>query len=194
MWDHPRTRGVYARFSGVLWWGVGSSPHARGLPGTIASYARKGRIIPARAGFTLSWGPSSRARSDHPRTRGVYIGMPPRRGQQLGSSPHARGLPAGPGAQVPLVGIIPARAGFTGWLRWRDSGVWDHPRTRGVYGGRGRWGVAPRGSSPHARGLPLAWRVEVTDRGIIPARAGFTRGAVVWSSWAADHPRTRGVY
>ena len=40
----------------------------------------------------------------------------------------------------------------------------------------------------------MAWRVEVTDRGIIPARAGFTVEKCLSPSLRGDHPRTRGVY
>ena len=50
------------------------------------------------------------------------------------------------------------------------------------------------GSSPLARGLLGHFRIDPGDRGIIPARAGFTRsergrGVQLW-----DHPRSRGVY
>ena len=40
----------------------------------------------------------------------------------------------------------------------------------------------------------MAWRVEVTDRGIIPARAGFTTPRSGSTVRGPDHPRTRGVY
>ena len=49
--------------------------------------------------------------------------------------------------------IIPARAGFTIiWTGDREP-VEDHPRSRGVYGGRPVFVGMPRGSSPLARGL-----------------------------------------
>ena len=51
--DHPRSRGVY---SGCLTLGdlaAGSSPLARGLHTCHRDYHSRGRIIPARAGFTL---------------------------------------------------------------------------------------------------------------------------------------------
>ena len=50
------------------------------------------------------------------------------------------------------------------------------------------------GSSPLARGLPQAVRRERADRGIIPARAGFTGGACGACRLRWDHPRSRGVY
>ena len=51
-----------------------------------------------------------------------------------------------------------------------------------------------KGSSPLARGLPLGTSVLICDRGIIPARAGFTPSASRMSPSTGDHPRSRGVY
>jgi len=50
------------------------------------------------------------------------------------------------------------------------------------------------GSSPLARGLPQAVRRERADRGIIPARAGFTHPLLCARRKGPDHPRSRGVY
>ena len=50
------------------------------------------------------------------------------------------------------------------------------------------------GSSPLARGLPLAYMRGKVSGGIIPARAGFTRGGPVRGGGRGDHPRSRGVY
>ena len=174
----------------------------------------RARIIPARAGFTYFCILTGVWETDHPRTRGVYGGGPAVSRGATGSSPHARGLPRAhtPGSR--LVGIIPARAGFTLLLRGVFLWGWDHPRTRGVYKAllfRHFWSP---GSSPHARGLQPtdAERVRpdriiparagftfprhrLRPRGrIIPARAGFTRRSVHWLPNREDHPRTRGVY
>ena len=98
------------------------------------------------------------------------------------------------GAWSGVGGIIPARAGFTRGRLLSPGQRRDHPRSRGVYG---RWGsglVLRMGSSPLARGLqddvvgPRRWR------GIIPARAGFTRYRDRGVHDAQDHPRSRGVY
>ena len=90
--DHPRSRGVYRPSQRTSHRPMGSSPLARGLPSGGVDPVQPGRIIPARAGFTLS--PMMRiiCGKDHPRSRGVYKrddgrGTPPR-----GSSPLARGL------------------------------------------------------------------------------------------------------
>ena len=50
------------------------------------------------------------------------------------------------------------------------------------------------GSSPLARGLLHTVDREDFYKGIIPARAGFTRGVVGDRSGYPDHPRSRGVY
>mgnify|MGYP001019490568 CR=1 FL=1 len=135
-----------------------------------------------------------RAEKDHPRSRGVYA-LDVRAGRApYGSSPLARGLRE-PGRLLPQRrGIIPARAGFTSSHGGLLLGAWDHPRSRGVYG----WGRYPSppegGSSPLARGL-LRWRPEAqNERGIIPARAGFTAHRFLLSVDTSDHPRSRGVY
>ena len=93
------------------------------------------------------------------------------------------------------MGIIPARAGFTGRVPLICLTQWDHPRSRGVYafpGSRGRLSrdhprsrgvylfteltnVINAGSSPLARGLRRIRRLTSGVLGIIPARAGFTK-------------------
>ena len=111
---------------------------------------------------------------DHPRSRGVYAVVVRQRGVTAGSSPLARGL-RGQVLVGPVdLGIIPARAGFTGRYSHPNVCTWDHPRSRGVY-----W-LSPfkagpiNGSSPLARGLLLLLQ-ERRER-------------------LGDHPRSRGVY
>ena len=112
----------------------------------------------------------------------------------FGSSPHARGLREGGPLPDIYNGIIPARAGFTGPTVSRGAVPGDHPRTRGVYSGFLRCCACSCGSSPHARGLPLASSCRILMMGIIPARAGFTTSAPLTGVSGSDHPRTRGVY
>ena len=90
--------------------------------------------------------------------------------------------------------IIPAHAGFTEFRGHGLLGLWDHPRTRGVYLRGYRIALVKTGSSPHTRGLPHFLNQPVVFSGIIPAHAGFThaRQGVIMS--VKDHPRTRGVY
>ena len=172
--DHPRSRGVYAG-APVPWRGAdGSSPLARGLLDQGTSDHVGGRIIPARAGFTRTSRSSASTRPDHPRSRGVYsdwagVGL-----TALGSSPLARGLLRPVIGCVCGGGIIPARAGFTACRARAVSGVWDHPRSRGVYAARCVSVRSWWGSSPLARGLRRSSSDGHRLDRIIPARAGFT--------------------
>ena len=92
-WDHPRSRGVYSAVCEVDQPVVG--------------------IIPARAGFTAAAPSPLHGCADHPRSRGVYFQDTTNRLAETGSSPLARGLLMPCPAPPALVGIIPARAGFT---------------------------------------------------------------------------------
>ena len=131
---------------------------------------------------------------DHPRSRGVYEERPPMAARQSGSSPLARGLQGGVVDVDVRPGIIPARAGFTPWPWPAASPAADHPRSRGVYAVALARSIACGGSSPLARGLLTRARPVLPGRRIIPARAGFTVGAVRRRGRREDHPRSRGVY
>ena len=152
------------------------------------------RIIPARAGFTGTTASPQDCCPDHPRSRGVY-------GEKMvgwickaGSSPLARGLRSERVNDLGLLGIIPARAGFTGSALCAFDLAADHPRSRGVYCERGEGAEVGSGSSPLARGL-RDWRLlSSTFWRIIPARAGFTTGLMHELDFPPDHPRSRGVY
>ena len=173
---------------------MGSSPLARGLRGRENSGGRRERIIPARAGFTPVGRYAGPAGPDHPRSRGVYSRPSGGAVRPRGSSPLARGLRCPSWSCLAVEGIIPARAGFTLPFVELPGGRRDHPRSRGVYEWVADRGRQRRGSSPLARGLPLAAHGGRPGVRIIPARAGFT-----WSTrpglWSPpDHPRSRGVY
>ena len=135
-----------------------------------------------------------RTRSDHPRTRGVYVPHGATRQNKPGSSPHARGLPSDERGETRYGRIIPARAGFTPLSIRRCCRRTDHPRTRGVYSVRLRNRTGCPGSSPHARGLHQRPAGARQCERIIPARAGFTASGTGSSATRGDHPRTRGVY
>ena len=111
-----------------------------------------------------------------------------------GSSPHARGLPADLPWAHSWARIIPACAGFTTRAAARSTYRRDHPRMRGVYVSSASVRASGAGSSPHARGLPVARMVAAGVRRIIPACAGFTHPAVALTAVLTDHPRMRGVY
>ena len=152
--DHPRSRGVYLTLSMCSVGSRGSSPLARGLLSQDDERFGRPRIIPARAGFTHVYSRRFSVRTDHPRSRGVYVGAQSCAAADAGSSPLARGLPVETWDEGGESGIIPARAGFTPCCA-RSSGV-------------------ASGSSPLARGLQLGVGHATSSLGIIPARAGFT--------------------
>ncbi len=153
-----------------------------------------GRIIPARAGSTVFAALRDLLGQDHPRSRGVDSVADVDQPYQHGSSPLARGRPAGGwgvlfrpvdhprsrgvdlvGAAIAISGvrIIPARAGSTPYGAPRSRASRDHPRSRGV---DALWGAEKpglAGSSPLARGRLRA------------AQANY--------KYFADHPRSRGV-
>ena len=151
--DHPRSRGVYYISSFIIHHHLGSSPLARGLPAVRARASSRRGIIPARAGFTGGDLDGRPGPADHPRSRGGYCSTSETIREKPGSSPLARGLPLFGNPVKGLVGIIPARAGFTTTPTASPCSSADHPRSRGVYA---RWrftGCGVRGSSPLARGL-----------------------------------------
>ena len=132
-WDHPRSRGVYERRTGMSTGLAGSSPLARGLRVRVRGPVQGRGIIPARAGFTARKPARAGPAGDHPRSRGVYSSAPSAAGGSGGSSPLARGLRSAHARSSRLPRIIPARAGFT--------------RVKSL------WAASLRGSSPLARGL-----------------------------------------
>ena len=158
--DHPRSRGVYPRGAGLHYCLPGSSPLARGLPPGVLPVCRARGIIPARAGFTERSQSRNRRDKDHPRSRGVYGGVPVVAGHGGGSSPLARGLRARGRRGPPTGRIIPARAGFTGKRQRRAPLSADHPRSRGVYLYVCSSGAFVLGSSPLARGLRIEGDVD----------------------------------
>ena len=197
--DHPRSRGVYTEL--LIWdhsgtWIIparagftrrlsrrggrrfGSSPLARGLLLNLGCRRCDTRIIPARAGFTSGPRWSRSQETDHPRSRGVYLRKFFTYPYMMGSSPLARGLRAVDVHVVRVVGIIPARAGFTRHRCHLHRPASDHPRSRGVYCAKYGFMIDTEGSSPLARGLQPSEIVLTVPQGIIPARAGFTTRSV----------------
>ena len=73
--DHPRSRGVYPPYGAITRACVGSSPLARGLREGGFGRGFSGGIIPARAGFTRPSTTGPPPPADHPRSRGVYLGV-----------------------------------------------------------------------------------------------------------------------
>ena len=172
--DHPRIRGEHWAWGQRTMRRAGSSPHTRGALLNSASLPGRRRIIPAYAGSTRTWRPSSRTPADHPRIRGEHRSLPFSLLFRWGSSPHTRGALAQPGFELADVGIIPAYAGSTRVGRSSLPIGRDHPRIRGEHIRPPLAERGPNGSSPHTRGAPARAVLASNRVGIIPAYAGST--------------------
>ena len=173
---------------------LGSSPHARGAPRPHGLHGGRVGIIPACAGSTGLPGKRKAGRWDHPRMRGEHTTHVAANGNQLGSSPHARGARLLHARRRRDGGIIPACAGSTAPYATEGKLDWDHPRMRGEHNLRTYWSWWQLGSSPHARGAPAREKRFVDVVGIIPACAGSTIRAAPPVGGAGDHPRMRGEH
>ena len=131
--DHPRSCGEH--MLSILRWtsSRGSSPLVRGalnhLPGSLNLLG----IIPARAGSTAIGTLTGPTTADHPRSCGEHSPHLRKRGRGLGSSPLVRGALADAEVLSAIQGIIPARAGSTGWCLPRELSRRDHPRSCGEH-------------------------------------------------------------
>ena len=233
--DHPRSRGEYAEPTRCRSPWYGSSPLSRGIlvvavpresdgvdhPRSRGEYGSDAgtsfktmRIIPALAGNTNHETMNPTASWDHPRSRGEYFDLVDERGEELGSSPLSRGIPATRHTTPQRPRIIPALAGNTPWNGTPSPPCRDHPRSRGEYYSPATRtihldGSSPLsrgiqepafppelllGSSPLSRGIPARTHEALGRLRIIPALAGNTpiRGIRIVSAW--DHPRSRGEY
>ena len=128
---HPRMRGERMVPTGCVAVVDGSSPHARGTPGSWVLMTLGFRFIPACAG-NANWAPPrTSAPAVHPRMRGERLVLQQPGVTDRGSSPHARGtLPTG---RAPTAGtrFIPACAGNAINLLQRLPLAPVHPRMRG---------------------------------------------------------------
>ena len=173
---HPRSRGENEAARRPAFRRLGSSPLARGKRTHATSAPMASGLIPARAGKTR------RARAQHswvrahPRSRGENRSGTRRGPHAQGSSPLARGKPAGHPEEEGHRGLIPARAGKTTAKHLQVSSWSAHPRSRGenLIG----YSIIQKhlGSSPLARGKPVELDACARRGGLIPARAGKTRG------------------
>ena len=179
-WAHPRSRGEHLRVLMGEHYAQGSSPLARGthVPGVDC---RTGTgLIPARAGNTLCAGWWWSSRGAHPRSRGEHNVLDSTQDGALGSSPLARGTQDAAGLPSYLTGLIPARAGNTSVSLSVRLASRAHPRSRGEHSWCHWFRYVPLGSSPLARGTPIARCAAWFAWGLIPARAGNTG----WSAFS----------
>ena len=212
--DHPRIRGEHRQGDAGRAGGGGSSPHTRGAQISPPGRQRRGRIIPAYAGSTMTArshvrgvgiipayaGSTSRPMSygrdglDHPRIRGEHTYDKTGSYLEPGSSPHTRGARARPKCFGCAGRIIPAYAGSTHRSRAVRTPRTDHPRIRGEHPRRFTPGGFFHGSSPRMRGAPAKSTSSQSRGWIIPAYAGSTTSRPPETTRPPDHPRIRGEH
>ena len=173
---------------------AGSSPRARGTRHQRPDGRRKGRFIPACAGNTQSRRTSPKCCSVHPRVRGEHATSACTAGRVPGSSPRARGTLRVHVDFHGLLRFIPACAGNTFNMEGCNVHRTVHPRVRGEH--RGNLYIPPRkdGSSPRARGTPVAFQTRLFVGRFIPACAGNTLLLGLLVGAAPVHPRVRGEH
>ena len=189
--DHPRACGANIEHLERQQRKYGSSPRVRGKLRGQPKPASPHRIIPARAGQTLSSFLRMCWDSDHPRACGANASYGYRGGCLRGSSPRVRGKQR-EGAELRLSGrIIPARAGQTARRSTRRRTSPDHPRACGANAAIG--GGILASDHPRACGANSSSRcVADCSTGSSP-RAGQTNSTSNWMCGKADHPRACGA-
>ena len=152
------------------------------------------RFIPARAGNTSAAGAGRGTGSVHPRSRGEHDTLSRPEAAANGSSPLARGTPAGLGRRPSHLRFIPARAGNTRRRAPAAPPRPVHPRSRGEHPSPHPRPAGSSGSSPLARGTHRPHpRAPALPR-FIPARAGNTPRGSPAATRRAVHPRSRGEH
>ena len=189
---HPRACGENSLRAAPQGLAAGSSPRVRGKRWSAGDLESKSRLIPARAGKTSSTTSAAGASPAHPRACGENDTAGGAAGNGRGSSPRVRGkrYPAGSGGDQ--VGLIPARAGKTDTPSHPRCSSTAHPRACGENVAWTPLQMASQGSSPRVRGKPLWMHVLAPCSGLIPARAGKTRGTSRQPSARRAHPRACG--
>ena len=172
----------------------GSSPRARG---TLRSHERQPaqrRFIPASAGNTSMPVSQTLLGSVHPRERGEHRRVLVGWSRVIGSSPRARGTPAGGRWWSTSTRFIPASAGNTGEGKRAHVSTAVHPRERGEHLGGRAQGFLAGGSSPRARGTRSCASCRRRSSRFIPASAGNTQQVHGYHSVMTVHPRERGEH
>ena len=151
-------------------------------------------IIPAHAGLTAPCRSLAWAEWDHPRACGAHASCCISQPTRLGSSPRMRGSLLKCLDRWFRNGIIPAHAGLTIRVAASSCASWDHPRACGAHTWSRRVTSHSLGSSPRMRGSRELSCHPTIDFGIIPAHAGLTNTAGIYSVTAWDHPRACGAH
>ena len=130
----------------------------------------------------------------HPRSRGEHNTSSESLEHWEGSSPLARGTLFLRRGRPETSGLIPARAGNTAQGIQRRPHRRAHPRSRGEHPALSTRVAGVAGSSPLARGTRLVGEPLPGGHGLIPARAGNTRAALMFECGSRAHPRSRGEH
>ena len=130
---HPRSRGEHTRIVTLHALATGSSPLARGTLVDVVIRCAQAGLIPARAGNTLTPPSCSSPKRAHPRSRGEHDSYGDKVIKGAGSSPLARGTRHRRHQSPESNGLIPARAGNTGYGFCGADHAWAHPRSRGEH-------------------------------------------------------------
>ena len=172
--DHPRACGANEQEAVEQADQLGSSPRVRGKRYWKGRPSRHRRIIPARAGQTVTGVSIRSPPPDHPRACGANCTRTVSHASRTGSSPRVRGKLLGRKATGGLHRIIPARAGQTPFEGRKYSFRPDHPRACGANPRPVEASSSLIGSSPRVRGKLHVPTAGCGVRRIIPARAGQT--------------------
>ena len=173
---------------------TGSSPLARGTRAGGRLDALGSRLIPARAGNTVSFRACWVVWPAHPRSRGEHCSGQLCQGVGYGSSPLARGTRGATDDPLNQVRLIPARAGNTWGTRRLGALSAAHPRSRGEHGQPSLHSSFQGGSSPLARGTLKMKKPSIAPTRLIPARAGNTPHSLQPARPRPAHPRSRGEH
>ncbi len=193
---------------------IKTPPHTWGTLPCLRQVCHAPGITPAYAGNTAESIPWSVRERDHPRIRGEHRYVRHRYPRWPGSPPHTRGTlpclrqvchapgitPAYAGTPSPVIDSLYSRritlayAGNTSAHRWHPTPYWDHPRIRGEHCQRLRRMRNERGSPPHTRGTLASNPHHLSRKGITPAYAGNTLGAIEAFPGTRDHPRISGEH
>ena len=132
-------------------------------------------ITPADAGKTEMDDYTLARKTDHPRGCGENDPAVPGENAAAGSPPRMRGKPDGSAAAMYLIGITPADAGKTAFMRGVWGCYWDHPRGCGENSYHSCFKRNLVGSPPRMRGKLLLAECRGKKIRITPADAGKTR-------------------
>ena len=129
-------------------------------------------ITPAHAGKSGTECQLAESEQDHPRTRGEKFGIMAGETGAGGSPPHTRGKGRQRRSDRENGGITPAHAGKSTATFSINSGVRDHPRTRGEKNTTPTQRNSAMGSPPHTRGKAILEYLQFEGIRITPAHAG----------------------